>query len=117
MQHLELELRVLADAILVERNDVAVPYSKPGCIEVEGRLFLGSDTDSEIRRHFREVIQVLKLVLVVEYRDHIVPAGIQEIGNILDVLRAFEAIAYHDQVLVHQTFILETLDKVQIVCG
>ena len=117
MQHLELELRVLADAILVERNDVAVPYSKPGCIEVEGRLFLGSDTDSEIRRHFREVIQVLKLVLVVEYRDHIVPAGIQEIGNILDVLRAFEAIADHDQVLVHQTFILETLDKVQIVCG
>ena len=117
MQHLELELRVLADAILVERNDVAVPYSKPGCIEVEGRLFLGSDTDSEIRRHFREVIQVLKLVLVVEYRDHIVPAGIQEIGNILDVLRAFEAIADHDQVLVHQTFILETLNKVQIVCG
>ena len=117
MQHLELELRVLADAILVERNDVAVPYSKPGCIEVEGRLFLGSDTDSEIRRHFREIVEVLELILVVKDRNDIVPAGIQEIGYVLDVLRALEAIADHDQVLVHQTFILETLNKVQIVCG
>ena len=117
MQHLELELRVLADAILVERNDVAVSYSKPGCVEVEGRLLLGCNPDSKVCRHLCQVIQVLKLVLVVEDRNHIVPAGIQEIGNILDVLRAFEAIADHDQVLVHQTFILETLDKVQIVCG
>ena len=35
MKHLELELRVLADTVLIERNYVAVADSETGCIEVK----------------------------------------------------------------------------------
>ena len=43
------------------------------------------------------------------------PALIQEICHIPDILRLLEAVADYDQVLVHQAFVLQALDKIQII--
>ena len=114
MQHLQMELAALADHVFIERKNVAVAYAETGRIELEIWLFLGRDTDSQICRHLYEGVQVLEFVHVVQHRYDIVPSGIGEIGNILDVRRLLEAVAYDVKILVDSTFSLKSLYQVQV---
>ena len=47
MEHLQLELRVVFDFVPIEGDDVIVTDAQSGSIELEARLLLRSDADSD----------------------------------------------------------------------
>ena len=82
MQHLEAELLVLAELFLVEGHDVLVADAEAGGVEVELRLFLGCDSYSQHAGHIYHGVELFQLRHIVQNRDSVVPAVIDELGNI-----------------------------------
>ena len=74
MQHLQMELLALAYKILIERNDVTIPDSQTGCIEIKCRILLGSNTDTYVDWHLDQGVQCLEFVHIVQNRNDILPA-------------------------------------------
>ena len=117
MQHLECELLALADKILVERYDIAVPYAKTGSIEVECRVFLGSNAYSDIDWLLYKFVKSLKFMHVVQDRNNVLPSVICKICYIFNVGRLLETVAYDVLVTVHCTLSLKCFYEIEVEGG
>ena len=116
VEHLQVEVGVLGHRVLVELEDVGIADAQAGGIEVEVGLFLRCDADTHHGVLLNEVGQILELVLVVQYRDDVLPAVLAQLGDVVDVVGALEAIADDVEfLLVHGTVTLQGLDEVQVV--
>ena len=116
MQHLQVEIGILGHRTLVEFDDIRIADTQAGSIEIEVGFFFGGDPDAHHGLFFNEVGQVFEFVLVIQHGDDVLPAGLTQFGDVLDVLRTFEAVADDIQLLfVHGTVAPQGFDEVQVV--
>ncbi|CCZ97356.1 unknown [Alistipes sp. CAG:53] len=115
MQHLELEFLAVAEFCLVEIDDVVVADSQPRGVEVELGFLLAGDADADLALLGERVLEQLQLLLVVQHGDRVRETVVDELGDILDVLRAFETVADDVAVLVDDAAVVEGVDDVDVV--
>ena len=74
----------------------------------------GSDADTDIARLVNRLIIQIQLLFVINYRNRINESVINQICNILNILRAFEAVTYNINILpdIKNTKNLEVLESI-----
>ena len=115
MEHLELELLVLVNLGLVEVYDVVVADTQARGVEVEFGLLLAGDADADLALGGEGPVEEVDLLLVVDYRNRVLEAVLEQLGDILHVLRTLEAVADDVAVLVDHAAVVEGVDDVDVV--
>ena len=115
VQHLELELLAVLEFGLVEGDDVVVADSEARGVEVELGLLLAGDADSDLALLGEGVLEEVELLLVVQHGDRVGEPVVDELGDVLDILRAFESVADDVPVLVDDAAVVEGVDDMDVV--
>ncbi len=115
MKHLELHLLVVLDPLLIIRYDVVVAYSQTRGVKIELGLLLRCDADAYLAG-FLDDVQQIQLLLVVDHRNGIGKTAVDQVGDVLHILRPFEAVANDVDVLVDEAALVERIDDVDVVC-
>ena len=117
VEHLQLELLVGLDLALVEVDDVVVADAQTRGVEIEFRLLLAGDADAHLALFLDRGVQQFDLLLVVDHGDGVFEPVVDQLRDILHVLRTFETVADDVTVLVDDPAVVEGVDDVDVVGG
>ncbi len=115
MEHLELEFLALADLGLVEIDDVVVADAEARGVEIEFGLLLAGDADPHLALFGHGGVEQVDLLLVVDHGNRVLEAVVEQLGDVLDVLRTLESVADDVAVLVEDAAVVEGVDDVDVV--
>lgn len=115
VKHLELELLAPLDLLLVEIQNVVVADTEARGVEFELGFLLAGDSQADLAGFGEGVFEEVDLLLVVHHGDRIDESVVDQLGDILHVLRAFEAVADDVDVLVDQSAVVERIYYMYIV--
>ena len=93
MEHLQPNLRVVFDHPAVQGSDVAVLDAQTRSVEGEFRFLFRGDADADLEGAVDRLAEVVYFVLVVDDGDRIRVAGVDQPGDVVDVLAPFESVA------------------------
>ena len=110
-------MNALAYDVFVERDYVAVPDAESGCIEVECRLLLRCDPDTQVNGQVYKVVQLVEFVHVVQHRDDVPPSGIYQIRYVVYIGEFLESVAYYKEILVYHPLGFKGFDEIEVECG
>jgi len=117
VQHFELELLVFLDLGFVEVDDVVVADPQARGVEFEFGFFLAGDPDADFAFLGNGIVVEVDLLLVVDHGDRVFESVVDQLGDVFDVLRAFEAVADDIAVLVDHAAVVQGVDDVNVVSG
>ena len=117
VQHFELELLVFLDLGFVEVDDVVVADPQARGVELEFGLLLAGDPDTDFAFFGNGIVVEVDLFLVVDHGDRVFEPVVDQLGDIFDVLRTFEAVADDIAVLVDHAAVVQGVDDVNVVSG
>ena len=115
VQHFELELLVFLDLGFVEVDDVVVADPQARGVELEFGLLLAGDPDTDFAFFGNGIVVEVDLFLVVDHGDRVFEPVVDQLGDIFDVLRTFEAVADDIAVLVDHAAVVQGVDDVNVV--
>ena len=115
VQHLQLELLVRFDPGLVELDDVVVADAEPRGVEIEFRLLFGCDADTDLARFVDCVVEQVQFAFVVENRNGVLEAVVDQRRYIFDILRPFEPVADDVDIFVDNPAVVQCVDDVDVV--
>ena len=115
VQHFELELLVFLDLGFVEVDDVVVADPQARGVELEFGLLLAGDPDADFAFFGNGIVVEVDLFLVVDHGDRVFEPVVDQLGDIFDVLRTFEAVADDIAVLVDHAAVVQGVDDVNVV--
>ena len=93
MQHLQLELGIGSNLLLVEIHYAVVANAQTGSIEVEHGFFLRGNAYADIALRLHVLVQQVDFFDIVDDGYHIGETVCHQLRNVLDILRTFEAVA------------------------
>ena len=117
VQHFELELLVFLDLGFVEVDDVVVADPQARGVELEFGLLLAGDPDTDFAFFGNGIVVEVDLLLVVDHGDRVFESVVDQLGDVFDVLRAFEAVADDVAVFVDHAAVVQGVDDVNVVSG
>ena len=116
VQHLELELLAVLEFGLVEVDDVVVADTQTRGVELELGFLLAGDADADFAFLGERILEQLQLLLVVEHRNGVHEAVVDQLGDVLHILRPLETVADDVAVLVDDSAVVERVDDMNVVC-
>ena len=117
MEHLEAELGVGLDLLLVEADDVAVAHAETRGVEVEFGFLLGGDADAYLHGYIgvlQHLVELVVLIHVVEDGHDVVPAVVVKSHDVLQIGESFVTVAYDELVFINQSLIVKFLYQIDV---
>ena len=115
MQHLEPEFLVPLDFRTIILDDIVITDTQPRRIEIELRLLLRGDPDTDFAPGIDRRVEQLELLLVVDDRNRILKAAVDQRGDVFDILRTLESVAYDVNALIDHAAVVQRIDDMDIV--
>ena len=111
-----MELLAVLEFSLVEVDDVVVADAQTRGIELELGFLLAGDADADLAFLGERILEQLQLLLVVEHRNGVHEAVVDQLGDVLHILRPLETVADDVAVLVDDSAVVERVDDMNVVC-
>ena len=80
-------------------------------------MSLAGDPDADFAFLGNGIVVEVDLLLVVDHGDRVFESVVDQLGDVFDVLRAFEAVADDIAVLVDHAAVVQGVDDVNVVSG
>ena len=94
VQHLEPEFLVPLDFRTIILDDIVITDTQSRRIEIELRLLLRGDPDTDFAPGIDRRVEQLELLLIIDDRNRILKAAVDQRGDVFDILRTLESVAY-----------------------
>ena len=104
----------MAELLLIEGHDVLVADTQTRGVELELGLLLGRDTDTDAGGLVDHGVKLVQLGHVVEDGYGVVPAVVDELGDIGDVCVFLVAVTDDIEILVYCLAVVEGLYQVEV---
>lgn len=115
MQHLEPEFLVPLDFRTIILDDIVITDTQPRRIEIELRLLLRGDPDTDFAPGIDRRVEQLELLLIIDDRNRILKAAVDQRGDVFDILRTLESVAYDVNALIDHAAVVQRIDDMDIV--
>ena len=103
------------DIVDIEFKDVLGPESQSGCVERESGFLFRGYTDPKFKWYFDGSLVIVELFLVVQYRNGILEACIQQSGNAGCIGFLFVSVADDIDLFVDLLLFVEFVDDLDII--
>ena len=115
VQHLEPEFLVPLDFRTIILDDIVITDTQPRRIEIELRLLLRGDPDTDFAPGIDRRVEQLELLLIIDDRNRILKAAVDQRGDVFDILRTLESVAYDVNALIDHAAVVQRIDDMDIV--
>ena len=115
MQHLEPEFLVPLDFRTIILDDIVITDTQSRRIEIELRLLLRGDPDTDFAPGIDRRVEQLELLLIIDDRNRILKAAVDQRGDVFDILRTLESVAYDVNALIDHAAVVQRIDDMDIV--
>ena len=115
VQHLEPEFLVPLDFRTIILDDIVITDTQSRRIEIELRLLLRGDPDTDFAPGIDRRVEQLELLLIIDDRNRILKAAVDQRGDVFDILRTLESVAYDVNALIDHAAVVQRIDDMDIV--
>ena len=115
--HLQPEFVIALDLVHIKLQHIPAADTEAGGIEVERRFFLARNTDTDIHRVLRAdgFFIVVKLVLIVNDRYHILETLVDEFGNTARIGAGLKTVTDDVGFLGYFTAFIQRAHNIQVI--